>query len=270
MQEEVNLFGGTHGPVIRIGDTVRREPRPSTSTVQCLLRHLERAGFDGAPRALGYDEQGREILGFIPGEVVGQGDGGPPPAYLRAESTLVDLARLLHRYHDATAGFVPPPDAIWSFQTGAPRAGEVICHNDIGPWNTVFRNGRPHAFIDFDTAAPGSREWDVAYALYRFIPFIPDEVCIRFAGWSAPPDRPARLRLFCEAYGLEASSDIGAVIARRIEVMIATGMTLNAAGDPRYGQQWRQVMKPRLLRDLDFVVRSSGVGEAAYGWTPRR
>jgi len=34
----------------------------------------------------------------------------------------------------------------------------------------VFRKGMPVALIDFDTAHPGPRIWDVAYAAYRFVP----------------------------------------------------------------------------------------------------
>jgi len=45
---------------------------------------------------------------------------------------------------------------------------EVICHGDVAPYNCVFRDGRPVAFIDFDTAHPGVRIWDLAYAAYRF------------------------------------------------------------------------------------------------------
>ena len=33
-----------------------------------LLDHLERVGFSGAPRYLGSDERGREVLSYIPGE----------------------------------------------------------------------------------------------------------------------------------------------------------------------------------------------------------
>jgi hypothetical protein len=185
MSLEEPLPGGTHGPVVRIGNTVRRRPLPGTPTVHALLRHLEGADFDGAPRALGFDEQGREILSYIPGVVVGQRGGGPYPAFTRDEDTLVSLARLLRRYHDATVGFAPPPDAAWAFQVGAPREGEVVCHNDVGPWNTVFVDGRPRALIDFDTAAPAPREWDMAYALYRFVPYVPDEICT-LIGWPAP------------------------------------------------------------------------------------
>lgn len=147
---------------------------------------------------------------------------------------------------------MPPPDAAWEFQAGAPHTGEVICHNDIGPWNTVFVDGRARAFIDWDTAAPGPRGWDVAYAAYRFVPYIPDEICA-IIGWSAPPDRPRRLRIFCEAYGRSYLPGIFDVMARRIEVMIATGLARNAAGDPLYGHEWMRVMRPRLLRDLAFI-----------------
>jgi hypothetical protein len=37
--------------------------------VQALLSHLHAVGFDGAPRPLGIDERGREVLSFIPGTV---------------------------------------------------------------------------------------------------------------------------------------------------------------------------------------------------------
>jgi len=39
--------------------------------VHAVLRHLERAGFDGAPRVLGFDDRGREVLTFLDGNTVG-------------------------------------------------------------------------------------------------------------------------------------------------------------------------------------------------------
>ena len=251
MSVEEPLPGGTHAPVVRVGDTVRRRPRPATPAVHALLRHLERVGFDGAPRLLGFDEQGREVLSYIPGAAVGQ-RGEPYPAFVRDDGTLVEVARLLRRYHDATLGFVPPPDAAWAFQVGAPREGEVICHNDVGAWNVIFVDGRPRALIDFDTAAPAPREWDVAYALYRFVPYVPDEICA-LIGWPTPPDRPARTRAFCAAYGVGDASAILDVVIRRIEVMLATGTALHEAGDPAHDETWTKVMRQRLLRDLAFV-----------------
>jgi hypothetical protein len=250
-EDEVALPGGTHGPVVRVGDTVRRLSRPSTPAVHSLLRHLESKGFD-APRALGFDEQGREILSFLPGDVGLPAHGRVLPAHVRDDATLVDVARLLRRLHDATLDFAPPADAVWVFLVGGPRSGEVICHNDVGPYNTVFVDGHPTAFIDWDEAAPAPRLWDVAYALYRFVPFVPDEIC-SLIGWPAPPDRARRTRIFCEAYGLEQRAALMETADRRIEAMIATGLARNAAGEPKYGGEWLEVMKPRLVRDLDFV-----------------
>jgi Ser/Thr protein kinase RdoA (MazF antagonist) len=196
------------------------------------------------------------VLSFVPGEV-GLTVGGPVlPAHVRTDETLVGVARLLRRLHDATLGFAAPADAPWAFLVGAPRTGDVICHNDVGPWNTVFVDGRPSAFIDWDGAAPGPRLWDIAYALYRFVPFVPDEVC-PIIGWPGPPDRAGRTRLFCEAYGLEERAGLLETMSRRIEAMIATGLARNAAGDAKYGEEWLTVMKSRLERDLDFV-RSFG------------
>jgi hypothetical protein len=70
MSEGVPLTGGseTQG-IVRVGDTVRRPLRPSSLTVQAYLAHLRDTGFTGAPLPLGVDEQGREVLSFVPGEV---------------------------------------------------------------------------------------------------------------------------------------------------------------------------------------------------------
>ena len=55
--------------VVRVGDTVRRPVRPFTATIQTYLKHLHDRGFHEAPRPLGYDDQGREVLSFVEGDV---------------------------------------------------------------------------------------------------------------------------------------------------------------------------------------------------------
>ena len=70
MSEETLAGGNTTGAVL-IGDVVHKQASPWTPTVHALLRHLEDAGFDGAPRALGFDDQGREMLTYLPGETIG-------------------------------------------------------------------------------------------------------------------------------------------------------------------------------------------------------
>src|SRR3712207_8027153 len=57
------LFRSSDG-VVRVGDTVRRPAGRWTPAVHALLAHLHEAGFRAAPRPLGLDERGREVLGL--------------------------------------------------------------------------------------------------------------------------------------------------------------------------------------------------------------
>ena len=149
--QEVELTGGTanQGLVVRLGDTVRRPWRPTTPSTHALLMHLQEVGFDGAPRLLGVDERGREVLTYVPGTAISP----PYPPWSLTTSALESVARLLHRYHDAVASFdggglawqLPVPER---FTTG------LVSHNDPNLDNVVFRDGVAVALIDFDLARP--------------------------------------------------------------------------------------------------------------------
>ncbi|OPC77938.1 aminoglycoside phosphotransferase [Embleya scabrispora] len=193
LDEEV-LAGGGVNHVVRIGSTVRRPAGPWTHTVHALLRHLRAAGFTGAPRAHGFDADGREILDFLPGHVAHD----PAPDHVRSDTTLRAVAVLLRDFHDAGADFVPAADARWYWPGREPA--EVICHGDVAPYNCVFRGEKPVAFIDFDTAHPGPRIWDLAYAAYRFVPLADPGN----GDFTLPVEEQARrLRLFADAYRLD-------------------------------------------------------------------
>src|SRR4029450_3980440 len=115
-------WGGTTSTVVRAGDTVRRNAGPWTPAVHALLRHLEYVGFTGAPRALGIDERGREVLSYLEGEC---GEYPLAPHWVTDEA-LVAVATMLRRFHDAQYGFRPPPGAIWrSFRPPPPRSHAV-------------------------------------------------------------------------------------------------------------------------------------------------
>jgi hypothetical protein len=165
-QAEVPLAGGdvTEG-VVRVGDTVRRPVGPHSPLVHALLAHLESAGFAGAPRFLGIDRSGREVLSYIDGEVAGR----PRPSWIADEARLASVARLARAYDDAAASFVPPPGARPGPRPAEPPGipprpaypPELIGHVDITPENVVFRDGLAHALIDFDLARPATRAEEV-------------------------------------------------------------------------------------------------------------
>jgi aminoglycoside phosphotransferase (APT) family kinase protein len=194
-REEEPLRGGTanRGLVVRVGDTVRRPQTPFSEAVHALLSHLEDEGFDGAPRHLGRDSAGREVLSYVEGAVPIQ----PTPPWAYSDTALVSVADLLRRYHEAVSDFDPTP---FRWRTHVPdgyRTGPVS-HNDPNLDNVVFRDGRAVALIDFDLASPGSIEWDLATAARCWVPLqdprdSPPEVADRAV---------ERLRLFADAYGL--------------------------------------------------------------------
>jgi hypothetical protein len=187
---EQPLPGGYINQVVRIGPTVRRPPPNRASFVRSLLRHLERHEWPGAPRFLGVDEHGREILTYIAGQV--PWEPGKRPPQTRSEAALVQVARLVRQFHDLTAGTELAGDA------------EVVCHNDLSPKNTVYRDRgdglRPVAFIDWDIAAPGERVHDVAHVCWQYLDLGPDV---------ASPHRAARLiRAVADAYGMADQSTL--------------------------------------------------------------
>ena len=180
-----------------------------------LLQHLERQGFAGAPRALGFDDQGREVLTFLEGEVA-RGEEFIPdeggrfdlrlPDFVWRDEVLVRLGRLLREYHDTAATF-PWAGRDWCY--GAREPVETICHNEVFPSNTLFRDGVPVAFIDFDTAAPAPRAWELGWVAWRWVPFFRDEKCRAIGIEAGVPDKARRFRLLLDAYGVER--DLGIV-----------------------------------------------------------
>jgi hypothetical protein len=195
--DEVPLRGGitNEGRVSRIGETVRRPERDTSPATRELLQHLERAGFEGAPRHLGRDERGREILSWIDGEA----PIPPAPDWALTDGALVSVAELLRRYHDAVRSF-DPSGHRWPRAVPAAYDGGLVCHNDLNLDNVVFAGGRAVALIDFDLAAPGSAVWDVGGAARHWVP-------LRDGRDTPEPLRGRtleRLRLFADAYGLSA------------------------------------------------------------------
>jgi aminoglycoside phosphotransferase (APT) family kinase protein len=247
--EDVPLAGGrmTSG-IVRRGDRLLRPVGPWSPAVHEYLRYLEGAGFEGSPRVLGI-EHDREVLTFIDGDVAVDpqwepGHGHRLPPYARTDLALRGAADLLRQLHAAASRFQP---AITSYRNHPrpPGTGEIISHGDLGPWNTVYRDGMPVPFIDWDSAGPVSPLADLADAAWTFVPLAPPEQLTE-AGFDPLPDLPARLRMFVEAYGLADRKAIVPALERSMTG--AAGRPANAVDAASL--QWLQGESTMLARAL--------------------
>jgi len=202
MEEEILSFG-TVSSAVKIGDAVHRQTGPWTPTIHALLNFLNEKGFSYAPHVLGMDEQGREILTFLPGIAASR----PWPTNLFETSSLVQAAKMLRQYHDIVEDFQLPDGTEWRGGKIQRLPGQTIRHGDIGPWNTLWQGNSLTGLIDWDFAEPGERVTDLAQMAYYFIP-LRGEDGWRQAGFKERPNFNLRLKTLLEAYGMFSTDEV--------------------------------------------------------------
>jgi hypothetical protein len=217
--ERLSGSNGQPTATIRRGATVVRPAGPWTPTVHALLRHLERVGFPGAPRVVGdgYDDQGREVLTWIPGRIV------HPRPY--TEEGIWQVGRMLRALHQATATFQARPEAVWQPWTLHSRAPDaVISHCNVGPWHVILHEGRPVGLIDWTLAGPTDRLDELAASGWWNAQLHDDDIA-QANGLSDAAGRALQLRSFLDGYGLPAADRVG-LVTRMIEFVIRDGAAL--------------------------------------------
>jgi tRNA A-37 threonylcarbamoyl transferase component Bud32 len=226
---EEHLQGGFVNLVVRVGDTVRRQPGERAGFIHELLRHFEAQEWLGAPRFLGMDDDGREMLSYVDGYVAWNTPRSPATTSLESLSS---IGRLVREFHDLTAG--------------TPLAGdqEVVCHNDLSPKNTVYAGSGAQAiaFIDWDIAAPGQRIHDLAFCCWQYTEVGQLDLHLAIDRW----------RAICDGYGPTDRSALVATVLwwqdrtwRGIEAAAATGdgpmsrlVELGVPADIRRAHDW--------------------------------
>lgn len=174
--------------------------RPATAnseSMRQLLMHLEQSGFGGAPRVVGSGPDGGVVLTWIEGWVPTDSE-----AWKLDLDALGTVGELLRAYHGCAQGFTP--DAGYEEGPQSVAEGQIVCHGDVAPRNTVFRDGRAVAFIDWDGIFVSELIWDLAHAVWQFGPVCADgDPLVR--DWPAPPNRSERIAALVGGYRLDAS-----------------------------------------------------------------
>jgi hypothetical protein len=199
---EEELAGGVAnaGKVTRVGREVLRPSNPNSESVHAFLRSLRTAGFTGASEPVAIEADGRERLVFVEGDV----PLPPYPSWAQTDDALASIAQLMRRFHAASAAYRAGVDATWSSEMSDPSGGPIVCHNDVCLENVVFRSGVAIGLLDFDFASPGRPVYDLSRMAAMCVP-VDDDLSASRLGWQRS-DRPARLRLAADAYGLDAAA----------------------------------------------------------------
>jgi hypothetical protein len=255
VQQEVPLIGGNTSTVVRAGDTVG-ERRSVDAGKSHSLRHLERVGFTGAPRASGVDEKGREVLSYLEGGV------DLPTAAARVTDEASAVAR-------CCAGSMTPISLRYPAVEVLTALLFAACGWHFGTqpqvllWCGLVATLIALALIDFDLSSPGARIYDVAYAAWTWVPLFSDRDSVTL-GWHSP-DRPRRLRLFADAYGLiprDRHRLVGTIRARIVDHVEGI-RRMAAAGEPAFVRIVHKGHLRRPMRDLRLIDQERGELETA-------
>ena len=242
------LDGGFDGGAHLVDGTVRRVPGAWSPAVAALLRHLESTGFVGAPRPLGADGHGRDVVTYLDGSTVGS--ARPWPRWTHSVEALLDVGDWLRRYHCAVADFVPPEDARWR-EGQAWTPGLIVGHNDAAPYNAVWNDDGLVGFVDWDMAGPTTCAEDLAWVAFSWVPLHARHVVLD-EGFTAFGERRARLEVFLRAYGWDGTThDVLDLVRRRVQTQLDVVRSVAASGDETYRRMLAHGVDRNLQGALD-------------------
>jgi len=201
------------------------------------LRHLEARGFDGAPRSLGFDDDGRHVVEWIEGD-------HPIVTDANAEAICGRVGEIIRDFHEAVADFQPSAGTPWNIVI-EPDHEELVIHHDLAPWNLICGADR-WVFIDWDNTGPGSRLWDLSYAAHGFVPL---------ASGVDPEQAGRRLALLADGYELdrEGRQRLGQLLVRRIRSMYDLLERGHRSGEQPWSRLWDEGHGEAWAADVTFT-----------------
>jgi len=223
------------GGAWRIGTAVHRAVGPWTPAVNELLTFLA-SRVDHVPRVLGFDDQGREVLTYLPGRVV------DVDTELLTNGQIESVVTWTRIFHETVVDFIHP--GPWRYaQLPNPT---IIGHNDIAPYNVCFDGDRLVGVFDWDMAGPSTPVLELAFLAWNCVPLWRD------IGTDAAADR---LELITSTYAGVSAQAILSAVPLRIQRMLDWIPAGAAAGDPGLANLMAQGQLDRSQQSLDHLRR---------------
>jgi thiamine kinase-like enzyme len=197
MKDNEALSGGRENKVFKNKDNVIRPSGAWTPHVHRFLHFLIQEGFTVVPQPYGFSEKGDETLSYVQGEVYND----PLPEFMIQDHMIISSAKLLRSYHEVSGRYIDRITNKEAWMLPARDPIEVMCHGDFAPYNVTIVDGEAFGIIDFDTLHPGPKLWDIAYAVYRWVPVSnPTNPDNRFS----LEEQIRKMKLFLDTYGVNA------------------------------------------------------------------
>lgn len=123
-----------------------------------------------------------------------------------------------------------------------------MCHGDFAPYNITTEKNVACGIIDFDTLHPGTKMEDVAYVIYRWVPFFAQAVPLSLE------EKSLRAKLFLDAYGLiDSRENIAEAMITRIESLIVYMLQQANQGNPDFQQNIRDGHLRQYRNDREYL-----------------
>ena len=242
---------GGRDDIIRDKDVVYRPAHEWSIYAHEFLKYLYECGFEQVPFPKGFILDQREILTFVDGEVFNE----ELPQAVKSDTVLIEFAKLIRRYHDLGAEYVERLTGDENWMLPIQTEIETMCHGDLAPYNTAILESSIVGLIDFDTLHPGSRLWDISYALYRWIPLMSEDNPESFG---SELDKSRRIEKFIEAYGTDIVDwdNVFNCVIGRLEFLVDFMKQEAVNGDETFEQHIEDGHIKGYIEDIKYIKKN--------------
>lgn len=251
MKNNEALCGGRENRILRITDKVIRPSGVWTPHVHNFLNFLIDEGVTYVPWPYGINEEGEESLSYVRGEVYNY----PLPEFMLQDHMIISSAKLLRSYHEVSGRYIDKIANKEEWMLPAIDPIEVMCHGDFAPYNVTIVGGEAFGIIDFDTLHPGPKMWDIAYAIYRWVPFTnptnPD-------GCFSLEEQIRKTKLFLDIYGtkLEERELLPQMMADRLINLVSYMKNQAAEGNHDFQKNIDARHMDLYINDIQYILKN--------------